>query len=108
MPMTAAKTILVVDDEALLREVMALTLADAGFDVAEAAAGDEAIDWLKARQADLMLLDIQMPGVDGWGVLAHVATMSAPPKVIVASGLTEVVPPGHLNQCVAGYLSKPF
>jgi CheY-like chemotaxis protein len=108
MPNEPAKKILVVDDEALLREIVASCLADAGFTVAEAAAGDEAIAWLTNHEADLMILDIQMPRVDGWGVLAHIATMARAPRVVVASGLSEVVPPGHLNHHVSGYLSKPF
>lgn len=107
--MPDAKRILVVDDEVLMRQVMVSLLEDVGFVVAEAADGQHAIDWLESGSAaDLVLLDIGMPRVDGWGVLAHIEMMAVRPHVVVQSGRGEVVPPGHLGQYVCGFLSKPF
>ena len=61
-------TILVVDDERLIRDAIVADLEDAGFDVREAASGAEALDILKDEvEFDALVTDIRMPGaVDGW------------------------------------------
>ena len=103
-----ARTILLVDDEPLMREVAALLLEEAGFRVVEAANGEEAIARLRTMRPSLVLLDVVMPRVDGWGVLAYIRTMRDPVPVIVVTGMSEVVPPGDLRRLVAGHLLKPF
>ena len=103
-----ARTILLVDDEPLMREVAALLLEEAGFKVVEAANGEEAIERLRHFRPDLVLLDVVMPRIDGWGVLAFIRTMPDPVPVVVVTGMSEVVPPGDLGRFVSGHLLKPF
>jgi DNA-binding response OmpR family regulator len=103
-----AKTILVVDDDEAIRDLEELVLLDQGYSVDKADGGVPAIEYLKTRQPDLVLLDLLMPDVDGWGVLEFIATLAAPPRVVVVSGHAEIVPPGHLTHCVGGYVPKPF
>ncbi|MCH7712262.1 MAG: response regulator [Chloroflexi bacterium] len=62
-------TVLVVDDESDIRELLADTLLDAGFQVIEAANGESALARASRDQPDIMLLDISMPGMDGFEVL---------------------------------------
>jgi two-component system, response regulator, stage 0 sporulation protein F len=103
------RQILIVDDEDLLRELVAEVLADAGYAVREARDGAVAISSLSQQGApDLMLLDLGMKGVDGWGVLKEVAALSRPPRVLIMTGRGEIVPPGKLAAYVTGHLHKPF
>jgi CheY-like chemotaxis protein len=100
--------VLVVEDDALMRQLETEILRDAGYRVDEANGGQAAIDLLGRFRPDLVLLDIVMPGVNGWDVLRSIATLPSPPPVIVASGLIEAVPPAPLSALVVGSLSKPF
>jgi CheY-like chemotaxis protein len=77
------KRILVVDDEQLSREDVAEVLADEGYEVAVAADGHEAITLLASFQPDLVLTDLQMPGLNGLGVLGHVQRVSPTTPVII-------------------------
>ena len=106
---TEAHQILIVDDEDLLRELVAEVLADAGYGVREAKDGAVAISSLAQQGApDLMLLDLGMHGIDGWGVLKEVAALPRPPRVLIMTGRGEIVPPGKLAAYVTGHLHKPF
>jgi DNA-binding response OmpR family regulator len=102
-------SILVADSESRYREVLCDALRDAGYAVAEAGDGLEATGRIEADPPDLVLLDIDMPKLDGWGVLEHIRTTQAPSHVLVMTDLEQLVPPDYgLIQCVSGYLIKPF
>jgi two-component system KDP operon response regulator KdpE len=60
--MTAA-TILVVDDEPQIRRVMLTTLASQGYSVIEARSGEEALEKMRGERPDLILLDVNLPGI---------------------------------------------
>ena len=69
---TARDYVLVVDDDRQLRKVMSAWLVRQGHQVAEAASGAEALLLMKQEAFDLVLLDVMMPQMDGYEVLAHV------------------------------------
>lgn len=100
--------VLIVDDDAPVRELELAIIEGAGYSTETAEDGAVAIQCLERRRPDLVLLDLVMPNVDGWGVLEHIRSMDNPPPVIVVSGALEVVPPGHLSRYVTGYVFKPF
>jgi CheY-like chemotaxis protein len=77
------KRILVVDDEQISREGVAEVLIDDGYEVAVAATGHEALAVFAAFQPDLVLTDLQMPGLNGIGVLGHVKHVSPTTPVII-------------------------
>jgi CheY-like chemotaxis protein len=77
------KRILVVDDEQISREGVAEVLTDDGYEVAVAADGHEAITLLSSFQPDLVLTDLQMPRLNGIGVLGHVKHVSPTTPVII-------------------------
>jgi CheY-like chemotaxis protein len=79
--------ILLCDDSTTERTSLAQILRREGYDVDEAADGAAALTLLKGRGYDLMLLDLQMPGVDGFDVLAYVQQRKADLPVVVLSGL---------------------
>jgi len=105
--------VLVVDDEADIREVVRLNLELDGHDVLEAAGGSEALEMARQELPDLIVLDVMMPGVDGWGVLARMkADESDELAHIPVVMLTARV--GELDRIRGGiegavrYIPKPF
>jgi len=67
-----AKSILIVDDSASIRQVVSLTLKGAGFDVIEACDGRDALAKLKGQRVHLMISDVNMPNMDGLTFLREV------------------------------------
>ena len=65
----SVRRILIVDDEPALREILAAVLADEGYAVQAAADGRSALDLIAAAPPDLVITDISMPRLDGWGLL---------------------------------------
>ena len=66
-------------------KVVARILRDAGFEVDSAHDGGAALERLSERRPDLVILDLMMPGIDGWGVLERMRDMPKPPPVVVSS-----------------------
>jgi DNA-binding response OmpR family regulator len=79
--------ILLCDDSPVERLALAHFLRGNDFDVDEAAGGDAAIQHLKHRQVDLVLLDLQMPRVDGFDVLCYIQEHRRSLPVILLSGM---------------------
>lgn len=107
MPLPRA-CVLVVDDEVLIRLVVADTLRDEGYSVVEAASGDEAYELLAAGvPADLMVTDIQMPGELDGIALARAARKLRPELLIVFSS-AQMVAPDSVADVASGFLPKPY
>ena len=62
-------TVLVVDDEEMIRDVVAESLSDEGYPVIQATNGQEALDAVSAHRPAVILLDMRMPVLDGWGFM---------------------------------------
>jgi len=100
--------VLVADDEANFRRVMARELAGAGFEVVEAARGDEAIAKLSQERFDAALLDLRMPGADGLEVLRAARRAGSKVEAIMLTGhgsIDSVVQAMKLG--AFDYLTKP-
>ncbi len=67
-----AKTIMVIDDSASIRQVVNLTLKKAGYDVIEACDGQDALGKLQGQKVNLMICDVNMPNMDGISFLKNV------------------------------------
>ncbi|HYJ46490.1 MAG TPA: response regulator [Pyrinomonadaceae bacterium] len=103
-------TVLIIDDYADNRELVRLMLEQAGYTVREAASGEEGIEAARAAQPDVALVDLSMPGMDGWKVL----------KELRADGRTLHIPCAAVSAFADGardralahgfnaYLTKPF
>ncbi|HEX7083932.1 MAG TPA: chemotaxis-specific protein-glutamate methyltransferase CheB [Gaiellaceae bacterium] len=88
MPRTAARVV-VVDDSALMRRLLASALAEAGFDVvAVAAGGEEALTACAAHRPDVLSLDLAMPGLHGLDVLRALNRAGSPTRVVVVSAFS--------------------
>jgi two-component system, LytTR family, response regulator len=99
--------VLIVDDEPLAREGMALLLADESTvtGVAEARNGVEAVEAIRARRPDLVMLDVQMPEMDGFGVLRAVGPEHMPPVIFVTAHDRYAIQAFEVN--AIDYLLKP-
>lgn len=98
-----------VDDDPSMRDVNRMILEHAGrFSVvAEGADGLQAIDLASEHKPDLVLLDITMPGMDGFEALPHIRTVAPESKVVVLTGLSgEEVRQKALDLGAVGLLEK--
>ena len=103
--------ILVVDDEDEIRTVMRLTLTIAGYEVREAENGERALDSLEKNLPDLILLDVLMPGMDGFEVCRRVRANSATAQmpVLILSARTDARSrEDGLDAGATKYLTKPI
>jgi two-component system chemotaxis response regulator CheY len=103
--------VLVVDDEAQVRKPISLTLQKAGYEVLEAADGEEAIQLLNAGDnrlmVDVILCDLRMPKVDGIGAIEYFRTHYPTVPVIVLTGYPDVDRALSYLRCGLEYLIKP-
>jgi CheY-like chemotaxis protein/nitrogen-specific signal transduction histidine kinase len=85
----ARKNVLIVDDEESFRDVLKCALGEEGYQLSEAATGKEAIAKLDAGTPDLLLLDLNLPDTDGWGVMRHIRQRAQlnDVEVLVISGM---------------------
>ncbi|MGI4946739.1 MAG: response regulator transcription factor [Janthinobacterium lividum] len=100
--------ILIVDDDPSLREVVRFALDRAGFATAEAANGQAALDRFAADRANLLVLDVTMPGLDGIAVCRALRRTSAVPILFLSSRDEEVDRVVGLKVGGDDYLAKPF
>lgn len=99
--------VLVVDDESATRWTVGEILEEEGFSVATAGDGEEALARIAEHQPDVVLLDLQMPGMDGWQVHAWLKRLALNiPVVFMSAGMRAQV--AARTQQAAGYLAKPF
>lgn len=105
------ETILLVDDEHPFRSVMRAMLAFRGYTVLEAVDGAEAVQRYRDAQSqiDLILLDLQMPRMNGWDTLDKILEINPAARVLLLSGGQTDPPPGRASADQAnGIISKPF
>jgi len=102
--------VLVVDDEAMMRDLVSGLLEMEGYVVEVAEGGRSALAAIDARPPDAVVLDLNMPGISGWQVIDQLKEHRAPPPVIAMSGMGTAEPPQlyAVRRFVFGYLSKPF
>jgi excisionase family DNA binding protein len=101
--------VLVVDDEASIRELLSKTLALAEYEVDTAPDGRAAIERLRLGHYDLLIADLKMPGLDGLSLIREAKRLKADLPVIIITGFsTESSAIEAVNLGVAGYLTKPF
>jgi two-component system nitrogen regulation response regulator NtrX len=78
--------VLIVDDEAAIRESLRGVLEDEGYSVADAASGEVGLEQVQRRSFDVVLLDIWLPGIDGLETLEEIRKLESPPEIIIISG----------------------
>lgn len=100
--------ILIVDDDPHIRELVRVFLEEAGMETMEAEDGGEALEMLEQRQADLVILDIMMPKMDGWELCRELRRLyDMPLLMLTAKGETKQIVKGF-DLGTDDYLVKPF
>ena len=105
-----AVTVLVADNDAGVRSLLAEVVRRSGCAVVEADNGVDAVALVEQRPVDILVCDLDMPGVAGEEVVARVAARSAPPAIVVVSGFLDAATVEALQAqaCVRAVLRKPF
>ncbi len=109
MTLSHSFSVLVVDDEAALRKVIRASLAASGFTVEEAGTGSDALDIVKQRPFDLVLLDVNMPGVNGVDACRQIRAMA--PRTGIVMVTVRDAEEDKVRALEAGaddYVTKPF
>ena len=103
------RTVLVADDEEDVRFLLSRLLGDVGYEVHLASDGLEALERIDAVRPDLLILDLMMPALDGWGVLEKLKGQAEAPLVVLltARGDPESFSRG-MREGAAAYVTKPF
>jgi two-component system KDP operon response regulator KdpE len=101
-------TILVVDDEPQLRRVMLATLTDLGYVVVDAKSGEEALEKFRHESPDLVLLDLNMPGIGGLETCRAIRSGSDVPIIILSVRNAERDKVEALDAGADDYVTKPF
>ena len=101
--------VLIVDDNPDILALLRTNLRAAGFETSEAANGQVALQKIDREKPDLILLDLMMPVLDGWGVLERLKLRKTLPPIIVISASDS---PSNIDRAqqlgITAYVTKPF
>lgn len=109
--MSQRQTVLVVDDEPDVLLLCRVNLEFEGYEVLEAADGEAAMELLRASRPDVVLLDVMMPKMDGWQVLAEIKAdeeLGDIPVVMLTAKVQDQDQIRGWSQGAADYITKPF
>ncbi len=105
------RKVLIVDDEEVIRKILRIHLAKLGYEVTEAADGEQAIEELGKDDFDLLICDILMPKKDGWEVVKEVKSNSRTkhlPVIVLKAKNEEADMVKGYNLGANYYMTKPF
>ncbi len=103
--------ILVVDDSVSMRQMVSLTLKDGGYDVIESSSSEDALEQIDGVEIQLVLSDLNMPGMDGiqlTKVLRGMSLYKSTPVLILSTESSQEVKQRGRDAGVTGWITKPF
>src|ERR671918_19732 len=103
----APASVLVVDDEPIIREVLSRYLTHAGFEVATAGDGRRALEAIRADRPDVVILDLMLPGLDGLEVFRRVHGDDGPAVIMLTARGAETDRVIGLEMGADDYVAKP-
>ncbi len=101
-------SVLLVDDSASQRAVIAHRLKQGGYDVAIATDGEDCLRVLGGLRPDIVLLDVVMPGIDGWETLDRIRETSGVPVIMLTARAEDIERVRGLRAGADDYIGKPF
>jgi DNA-binding response OmpR family regulator len=107
-PVDQGRRVLIVDDEPMVREVLERYLTRSGFVADAAGDGEAAIAAFDAARPDLVLLDLMLPGIDGFGVFRSIRARAATPVIMLTARGEESERIAGLELGADDYVAKPF
>jgi two-component system chemotaxis response regulator CheY len=105
------KRILTIDDSKTMRDMLRFTLVDAGYDVLQAVDGQDGLDVLSRERVDVVITDINMPKLDGYGVIRHLradAGYDDTPILVLSTESDQKTKDIGRDAGATGWLVKPF
>src|SRR5216117_285897 len=102
------KTILLVDDETLMLDLFSLYLSPYGYKCLKSKSGMEALQLLSIEKADLVILDVMMPEMDGWTTCKKIREVSDVPIIMLTARSETVDVIKGLKYVADDYVTKPF
>ena len=100
---------LVVDDTAIMRVIVSRILREAQYDVIEASNGAEAIQSFFRDKPDIVLMDLNMDGIDGTAAIRGILSINADARIVVCSATSDAhIVLNLLKLGAKGYVTKPF
>lgn len=102
------KTILIVEDEDILREIVKDYLLNEGYEVLEAIDGNEALTIFEKYEVHLIILDIMLPGLDGWSVCRRIRKLSNVPIIMLTARADEDDTLLGFELGADDYVTKPY
>lgn len=102
--------IMAVDDQADIINLLKRILVGAGYQFVGCASGEECLEKLEKEKPDLILLDLMMPGMDGWHIYKRVREIKKSQKVafLTVLGIPSETKEGIIEMGAADYITKPF
>ena len=104
----APASVLIVEDEPQMRDILRRLVEMAGMNAIEAANGGSRCQLYFARQPDLLVLDVELPELDGWEVLSRVREVSDVPVLMLTGDAAELQKVRGLRSGADDYVTKPF
>lgn len=103
--------VMIVDDEAMIREAVEILFQAEGLGVIAASSGEECLGYLQSGFRGVILMDVMMPGMDGWDTIRRIVVQGLYEGNIIVM-LTAMDAPGEkmegLQEYVTDYVTKPF
>ena len=103
--------IMIVDDVASIRQIVTKVFQDVGYQVTEAARGDEALDLAKLKRVHLVITDVEMPGMNGLELIKELRQLKSyqtTPILILARDASDVNIKKAETLGASGFIEKPF
>lgn len=100
------RLVLVVDDEPRILRFLSISLRASGYNIITAIRGDQVIDLVKSEKPDIIVLDVFLPGADGFEVLKELRTFSQLPVIVMSA--RDSLGPEALTLGATEFLAKPF
>lgn len=108
LEMDDKKRILICEDEPDIAEILCSAVASEGHDVRSVASGEELLELFMEAHPDLVLLDIRLPGMDGWEVLEWIRSRSNCPVIMITAFVRVADKVRGLHSGADDYITKPF
>jgi two-component system NtrC family response regulator len=101
-------SVLIVDDESGIREILTRWLSAEGYEILEAVDAETAVDQMTKAPADVVMCDVEMPGHGGLWLATELGRRFPATAIVLATALDSVPPMNSLKPSIVGYLLKPF
>jgi DNA-binding NtrC family response regulator len=101
-------SVLIVDDESAIREILRRWLSDQGYDIREAPDAEAALEEMGRAVADVVMCDVEMPGHGGLWLAAELERSFPATAIVLATAVDSVPPVTSLRPGIVDYLVKPF